>query len=52
MKTLNNTPKFYNKDGTLTAYSFACGYVETFEIGENRIRLYKDSYVYSVQGMI
>lgn len=23
-------PRFYNKDGSLTAYAFACGYVQTF----------------------
>lgn len=25
-----NPPRFRNNDGTLTAYAFACGYVETF----------------------
>ena len=24
-------PKFENKDGSLTAYAFACGYIQTFE---------------------
>jgi hypothetical protein len=32
-------PKFKNKDGSLTAYSFACGYVQ--DIG-NGWQLYKD----------
>ena len=26
-------PKFQNKDGSLTAYSLACGYVQTLENG-------------------
>ena len=52
MQTLNNTAKFYNKDGTLTTYAFACGYIEKFEIGDNRITLWKDSYVWQIQGMI
>ena len=26
-------PKFVNKDGTLTAYSLACGYVQALEDG-------------------
>jgi hypothetical protein len=32
-------PKFINKDGSLTAYSLACGYVQ--DIG-NGWKLYKD----------
>ena len=31
-------PKFYNKNGTLTAYALACGYIE--ELGE--WQLYRD----------
>ena len=31
-------PKFRNKDGSLTAYSFACGYIEE----RNDCQLYKD----------
>jgi disulfide oxidoreductase YuzD len=27
---MNKKPKFINKDGTLTTYSFALGYVETY----------------------
>ena len=25
---MDNDPKFYNKDGSLNAYSFACGYIQ------------------------
>jgi hypothetical protein len=32
-------PKFKNKDGSLTAYSLACGYVETLA---NDWQLFKD----------
>lgn len=31
--------KFRNKDGSLTAYAFACGYIQTSPEG---VRLYKD----------
>jgi hypothetical protein len=37
--------KFYNKNGTLTAYAFACGYVET----KGNYRLYRDG-CFHVQG--
>lgn len=38
-------PKFYNKDGSLTVYSFACGYVQR----ENGWDLHKDG-CWHVQG--
>lgn len=34
---------FYNKSGTLTTYAFNCGYLETKQVGEAFIQLYKDS---------
>jgi hypothetical protein len=52
--TTYKTPKFRNKNGSLTAYSFACGYLETFTPkGEDfyTVRLYRDD-VYHVQGNI
>ena len=43
--TLN--PKFNNKDGSLTAYGFLCGYIQskTYSTGKDEIRveLYHDS---------
>jgi hypothetical protein len=27
---MNKTPKFLNKDGSLTKHSFACGYMEVY----------------------
>jgi hypothetical protein len=33
-------PKFYNRDGSLTAYSFACGYVQKKEIAHYDVTLY------------
>jgi hypothetical protein len=50
----NKEPKFYDKNGNLTAYSFACGYVQTRETEnkENYLKLWKDSFVYSVTGFI
>ena len=29
---MNNAPKFRNKDGSLSVYAFACGYVESFTL--------------------
>ena len=34
--------KFYNKDGTLTAYALACGYIETSEKNDIKITLWKE----------
>lgn len=34
--------KFRNKDGSLTAYSFACGNIQRVEIGELSCELYLD----------
>jgi hypothetical protein len=39
-------PKFYNKDGSLTRYSFSCGYVET----KGDLRLHMEHHVYHVRG--
>lgn len=27
-QAINNTPTFYNKNGDLNAYAFACGYIQ------------------------
>ena len=32
-------PKFRNKDGSLTAYAFICGYVQGFDFGEYSLKL-------------
>ncbi len=42
------TPKFYRKDGLLTAYALACGYVETYDRGALSSRLYKSIGIYIV----
>ena len=34
--------KFYNKNGSLTMYAFACGYIERKTVGQNTIDLFKD----------
>lgn len=36
-------PRFYTKDGWLTPYALACGYVEQKYYGQIRISLYQDS---------
>lgn len=43
------TPKFYRKDGLLTAYALACGYVEFFDRGDLSTRMYKSIGVYTVR---
>lgn len=43
------SPKFKNKDGSLTAYSFACGYVQEFELNGVRLQLYHEGAVYQVR---
>lgn len=39
MKTTTPAPKFRNKNGSLTPYAFACGYIET---APNGFQLFKD----------
>ena len=47
------SPKFYNRNGTLTKYAFSCGYVEHYYSKDgNNIKLWKDSIVYIVDSDI
>lgn len=41
--------KFRNKNGSLTVYAFACGYIETRKTGDAEICLYRDGGVWHVQ---
>lgn len=41
--------KFYNADGTLTAYSFACGYIERKERDALRLDLWHEGACYHVK---
>jgi hypothetical protein len=41
-----STPKFYTANGRLTAYAFACGYLET----DGPFKLYREHGVYHVVG--
>ena len=41
-------PTFHNKQG-LTAYSFACGYVQDIKVGDIHIELYLDGGVYATR---
>lgn len=34
-----SSPRFYNKDGTLTHYAMGCGYIQTESIKESQLRL-------------
>lgn len=36
------SPKFKNKDGQLSAYSFACGYIQEKQTASGKVELYKD----------
>jgi hypothetical protein len=49
------TDKFYNKDGTLTGYAFACGYLEVYgesRDSKNRLRIYREPNDWHVKGWI
>ena len=35
-------PKFYNKNGDLSVYSFACGYIQKFNHENGVVELHKD----------
>jgi hypothetical protein len=48
MKT-EASPKFRNKNGTLTAYAFACGYLETREKNGVKVTLERDSACWHVK---
>jgi len=47
---MNREPKFYNKNGSLTAYSFACGYIEKLERDNKQTQLFLDGGVWHVKG--
>lgn len=51
MNTQKRDPKFNNKDGSLTIYAFACGYVEQHNNDEtnSRVTLWLDSDCYHVR---
>ena len=39
---------FYNKDGTLTKYALACGYVEKYEGLKGYVKLWQEYHVFHV----
>lgn len=41
--------EFYNKNGQLTRYGFACGYVERFEINDQYAEMYQEHNVFHVK---
>lgn len=41
--------KFRNKNGDLTAYAFACGYVQTKPLKDGMVRLFRDGACWHVQ---
>lgn len=41
--------KLFNKDGTLTAYALACGYVQTKHIGDYQVRLSHNGSSYDIR---
>lgn len=51
MATQKRDPKFNNKDGSLTVYALACGYVEQHDIKENdcRVTLWGEAGQYHVR---
>ena len=42
--------KTHNKNGSVSAYGFACGYTETFENGDARVSLSEQHGVYHMKG--
>lgn len=42
-------PRFYTKEGWLTPYALACGYIEQKDYGPVRISLFRDGYAYYVK---
>lgn len=42
-------PRFYTKDGWLTPYALACGYIEEKDYGPVRITLFRDGASYHVR---
>ena len=42
-------PHFYTKDGWLTSYALACGYVEEKDYGPVRLTLFRDGGCYHVR---
>lgn len=45
----NPDPQFYNKDGSLTAYSFICGYMEAKETYSGWKHIYMEHRHYHVR---
>jgi hypothetical protein len=54
MKRTNKPEKsqFHTAAGLLTAYAFACGYVEKYETGEDRLTLCREPNDWHVKGFI
>ena len=42
--------KTHNKNGSVSAYGLACGYIETFENGDARVSLSEQHGVYHMKG--
>jgi hypothetical protein len=43
---------FHNKNGTLSMYSFACGYLEKYENGEDRLTIMREPGNWQVKGFL
>lgn len=44
--------EIFNKNGSLSAYAFACGHVDKREYKNNSVELYKESNTYHVRRFI
>lgn len=49
---MSKIPTFYNHRGRLSSYAFACGSVEKWENGEDRLILSREHSVYHLRGFI
>lgn len=51
-KSVNRNSKFNNKNGSLTRYGFACGYIENYEKDDdNRVSLSFDC-IFHIKGFL
>jgi hypothetical protein len=41
---MKKDPVFYNKNGDLSVYSFACGYIQEKSTPHGMVKLYKDGH--------
>lgn len=46
--TKDGDPKFYNKDGSLTVYALACGYIQWWSVDTIKVKLWMEASTFHV----